>query len=149
VAANVIVRRGERKDREAIIALGMEALKRDPYPGLLISRAKVEAMAQELLTGAGHCCMVCERDGVVVGAFGALVHEMTFYERKQASVVQFYCKSPGDGIKLIREGLRWLRGRRAVKMICFTVEHRADPRIGKLLRRLGLHSDLPVYLELR
>ncbi len=145
----MIIRRANTNDIPALVSLGIEALETDPYENLVISREKVEAMALELVTGAGNVSFVAEKDGEVVAAVSALVHEMAFYERKQASVVQFYTREPGAGLPLIREFLKWARSRRIIKMIVFTLEVQADPRIGKLLKRLGLSNELPVYMELR
>ena len=136
-------------DTKAIVDLGMEALERDPYPGLVISRDKLIEVAHECISQNCNFAWVEEEDGEIVGAVCALVHEMTFHERKQASVVQFYCNKPDKGVRLIRKFLDWARNRRAIKMICFTLECRADPRIGKLLNRLGLKQELPVFMELR
>jgi len=145
----VTIRPATPSDIPAITSLGLEALMNDPYPNLVISPEKVEKMAIECVSAATNFCWVAEEDGEVVAAVSALVHDMMFYERKQATVVQFYTRKSGAGIKLIREFLGWARGRRVIKMICFTLECNADPRIGKLLRRLGLSEALPVYMELR
>lgn len=145
----ITIRVASPADIPAITSLGLEALQSDPFEGLVISPEKVEEMARECVSSATNFSWVAEEDGEVVGAVSALVHPMMFYERKQATVVQFYTRRNGAGIKLIREFLGWARGRRVIKMICFTLECNADPRIGKLLKRLGLNEALPVYMELR
>jgi len=129
--------------------MGLEALERDKYDKLLICKDKVEAMALDCVSAATNFCWVAEKDGELVGSVAAIVHPMAFYERSQASVVQFYCTDPGSGVKLIRELLKWVASRPVVKMVCFTLECKADPRIGKLLRRLGLTNELPVYMSIK
>lgn len=136
-------------DIKGIVALGIEALETDPYEGLVISRARVEDAARECISGSNHFAWVCEQDGEIVGSVCAFAIPMMFYERFQLSVVQFICKAPGEGIKMIREMIRWADGRPAIKSIVFTLEHKADPRIGKLLRRLGFEAELPVYMRIR
>lgn len=121
----------------------------DPYPNLVIDKEKVRAMAIECVSSSSNFSWVTEIDGKVVAAVSAFVSDMMFYERKQANVVQFYSTVPNAGLPLIREFLRWARSRRIIKMICFTLECKADPRIGTLLSKLGLKSELPVYLEMR
>jgi hypothetical protein len=74
---------------------------------------------------------------------------MLFHERKQATVIQFWTTAPGAGAPLIRHFLQWARSRRAIKSIVFTVEGGADPRIVKLLKRMGLRQELPVMMETR
>lgn len=143
------MRQATHKDIDSIVQLGIEALERDPYPGLVISRDKLKEVAIECVSQNCNYAWVEERDGEIIGAVCALVHEMIFHERKQATVVQFYCNQPNQGIGLLRHFLSWARGRRTIKMICFTLECRADPRVGKLLKRLGLKNELPVFIELR
>ena len=149
IIENVELRPAVPDDIPGILDLGMEALKNDPYEGLVISRDRMFEVARTCVSGAAHFAWIGEQDGKVVAAVLALVGPMSFYERSQATVVQFYSKAPGEGIKLMREFLRWARGRRNIKAIMFTLEHRADPRIGKLLTRLGLKVELPIYMEVR
>lgn len=144
----VTVRQAKPDDIDSVFKLGCEALNLDPYPGLEVSRVKVFSAATECISSASHFSWVAEKDGIIVGAVSALVHPIMFYEKSQASVVQFYCTEPGGGIKLLRELMKWVERRPVIKMVCFTLEVRADPRIGKLLNRLGLTGELPVYLKI-
>ena len=145
-----MIRPAKPQDVPAIVRLALQALNEDPYPNLVISRPKVEAMARVAVSSPQHFVWVAEVDGEVRGAVAAIVDDCTFYERKQANVVQFYAReAPGEGIKLIREFLRWARSRQAIKQIIFTLEGNADPRIGKMLVRMGLKTALPIYLETR
>lgn len=136
-------------DIQAVYELGMEALEKDGYEGMRISPERVKAVAREVVTGAGNFCAVAEVDGRIVAAVSAIVHDQLFYERKQASVVQFYSRAPGCGIELLRFFMAWVGSRPGIKMVCFTLEAHADPRIGKLLRRLGLNQELPVYMRVK
>lgn len=130
---------------EAVVALGIEALEREPEEDLVIDRRAIKDMVRECISGPSHFCWVCERDGQVVGAVSALVEDMALFERKQATVWQFYSKAPGEGIKLIRELLRWAKGRRVIKRVVFQLEVNADPRIAAMLRRLGLQPAGEVF----
>ena len=143
-----IIRIATPDDIDSIVALGLEALHNDPYVGLEISRVKVHVVATECVSSSNNFAYVAEKDGIVVGAVCAVVHPMLFYGKSQASVVQFYCMEPGEGIKLIRKLMKWVEGRPVIKMVCFTLESNSDPRIGKLLNTLGLTSELPIYLKL-
>ncbi len=146
---SVIIRRATPDDVYEILDLAIEALNSNPYPGLVISSTKIFSLAIECISSASHFSMIAEEDGKIVGAVGALVHPMMMYEKSQATVVQFYCKSPGNGVKLLRELIKWVDSRAVIKMVCFTLEYRADPRIGKLLKRLGLDEELPVYMKIK
>lgn len=136
-------------DIPAIVSLGIEAMNQGAYPNMVISRDKVEAMARECVSSAKNFAWVAEQDGVVGGSVCALVHECMFYERSQATVVQWYCKIPGDGIRLMREFIRWANSRSAIKMISVSLEYDADPRIGKILKRLGMDMTLPAFIGMK
>lgn len=142
------IRRATPNDIKDIVALGLEALEIDAYENLIISPDKVEAIAKECVSATCNFAWVAEKDGKVVGAVCAIVTDMLFYERKQATVVQFFCKERGEGVKLLREFMKWCESRPAIKMTCFTLEYNADHRIGLLLNRLGLKQELPVYLKM-
>jgi hypothetical protein len=142
-----MIRPARPQDVPAIVRLGMAALNESPYPTLRISEAKVIEVAKACVSSPQHFAWVAEVEGEVRGAVTAFVDDCLFYERKQANVVQFYAReAPGEGIKMIRELMRWARARPVIKMVCFTLEVSADPRIGKLLSRMGLKAELPVYV---
>lgn len=143
----MIYRKAKPDDIPVIVDLGMEALQQGAYERLVISRERVEAVARECVSAASNFAWVAEKDGVVVAAVCALVHPCMFYERNQATVVQFYTRVPGAGLPLLRQFLRWARGRPGIKMKVFTLEHDADPRVCLLLQRLGLKTALPTYIE--
>ncbi len=142
-----MIRQAVPADLPGVLALGLEAMNNDPYPNLVISERKCREVALQCISAPQNFCWVSEVQGEIVAAVCACVHEMTFYERRQASVVQFYSRAPGEGVKLLRKLLEWYRSRPGIKALVFTLEHGADPRIGLLLRRLGLKRVLPVYME--
>lgn len=145
-----MIRPAKPQDVPAIIRMALQALNEEPYPYLVIDKAKVERTVKHVVSSAQHFSWVAEVGGEVRGVVGAVVDDCMFYERKQATVVQFYAKeAPGEGVKLIREFLRWARSRPAIKMIVFTLEGGADPRIGLMLKRMGLSTALPIYMETR
>lgn len=136
-------------DIPAIVSLGIEALERGAYEKLVISHERVEAIARECVSAASNFAWVAEHDGQVVAAVCGFVSPCLFYERNQFNICQFYTRVPGAGLPLLRQALRWARARPAIKIIVFTLEGDADPRIGKLLMRLGLREELPVWIEVR
>jgi len=144
-----MIRKATPHDLNRIVELGLEALNQGAYPNLVISREKVEAMALQCISSPQNFAWVAEKDGIVGGAVCGFTADCMFYERKSFNVVQIYCRLPGEGIKLMREALRWARSRPIIKMIVVTLEYDVDPRIGKMLLRLGLKKELPVYLETR
>lgn len=144
------LRRSRPDDVDAIVRLGMDGLNADPYPGLVIDPAKVRAVVVSCVSApADFAWVAVDEGGKVVASVLATVHDMVFHERKQATVLQFWTEAPGAGAPLMRQFLRWARARRAIKSIVFTLECGADPRIGKLMHRLGLRQELPVWMETR
>lgn len=139
-----VIRKAVPADIRAIVELGVEALELNPQPGMVIDRLKVKEVATDCVSSARHFAMVAEVNGMVEGAVCAFANENLFHKRQQASVVQFYTRAPGEGIKLLRELLKWYQSRPALRALYFTLEHRADPRIIKMLRRLGLQTELPI-----
>lgn len=146
-----MIREARPKDIESIALLGIESLQvNDPYPELRISPEKVRDMARELVTSAANFAWVAENaEGKVIGAVCGLVHDIMFYERKQCSVVMFYCREPGAGGFLIRRLVKWYKSRPGIKMCVFTLENGADPRIGELLVKLGLKRELPNFVGVK
>lgn len=144
-----MIRDARPDDLTDIVRLGLLGLNADPYKGLVIDKDKVTAVARAAISNPSDFCRVNEIGGEVVAAVTAVVHDMLFHERRQATVIQFWTTVPGAGLPLIRDFLRWARSRRAIKSIVFTIEAGADPRIGKALKRLGLQQELPVWMETR
>lgn len=147
--AGLIVRRATPADLHDVVRLGIAGLEHDAYPGLLIDRSKVVDVARHAISSPSDYVGVGELNGQVVAAVTAVVGDMLFHERKQATVLQFWTEVPGCGLPVMRAFLRWARARPIIKSIVFTVEHGADPRIGRMLERLGLRMALPVYMETR
>lgn len=141
------LRRATHKDIDAIIELAIESVSKDPLP-VRIDRDAMRAMALEGL-GPTHFLWVAEVDGKVEGAVGAYVQRGFWFERMQASVLLFYSRVPGAGAALIREFARWVKSRPAIKLAVFSLEHNADPRLGKFLRRLGFTLENPQFTYVR
>jgi len=141
-----MIRKATPNDINAIVELGIEALNKGAYKNMVVSIEKVEALAIQGVSSARNFAWVAEKDGAIGGSLVAIVHECMCYERQQASVVQWYCKIPGDGISLMREFVRWANSRPAIKMKAVSLEHDADPRIGNILTRLGMEMTLPAYI---
>lgn len=142
------IRKAVLGDIDQILELAMEALNDNAYPGLVIDRVKLYNLATQCISAATNFAWVAEKDTKIVAAVLAIVQPMMCYEKSQASVVQFYSKVSGAGVKLIRKFIKWVKSRPVIRIICFTLEVQADPRIGKLLNRLGFSNELPVYMML-
>ena len=139
------MREAVSNDIEGVANLGYEAMMRDPYD-LDVSYPKLVEVATECIEDEDNFCWVVEESGVITGAVSGVLDEMLFYEGLQLSIVQYYCTTKGEGVNLIRKCIKWAKTKDNIKMICFTVEYKADPRISSLLERLGLTQELPIHI---
>jgi len=142
------IRKATTRDIPAIVRLGKQALREDPIPNTVISTAKLQATAWECVHSTTNYSWVAEVDGEVVAAVCALLQPQQVYERMQATVVQFYTTVPGWGEKLIRHFLEWAE-KPGIKAVVFMLEGNADPRIIKLLERMGFTEKMPVLVKWR
>jgi hypothetical protein len=153
-AAENIIEDGVRdailRDVPEIVRLGIEALKADPAPGQVIDSEKLQDVARFCVHQKNNYATVAVKHGEIVGALCAIVDDQPFYQRKVATVVQFYVdpeKGRGEGIKMIRRFRDWYKPQRKIKAAAFTLEHGADPRIAIMLKRLGFVADMPIYVD--
>lgn len=96
-----------------------------------------------------HFVRVAEVDGKVVACVGAQTSEGWWFERAQSNVLLFYTRVPGAGIKLLREYAAWVKSRPMIKMAIFSLEPESDPRVAKLLHRLGFTTNTPQLIYVR
>lgn len=135
-------------DIPAIVDLAVESVGHDPLP-VRVDRDGMSDTARELIASNAHFAWVAEVDGKVVGAVGAATQPGFWFERSQSSVLMFYSTHPGAGIALLRQYAKWVKSRPAIKMAVFSLERSADPRIGRLLQRLGFGMLNPQYTYVR
>ena len=148
-----MIRPATPKDIIALTELSIEALSIDKYDELVIDRERVFGSVQECVNSAKHFSWVCEIDGKIVGALGAYVEPFLFYERNQAMVVMWYCKHPGEGMKLMREFARWVKTKPLIKQVIYGEERKGDPRVGAAFRRafngIGRAESIPMQIVTR
>lgn len=144
-----MIRKATPSDLPSAVSLAIEALEIDSYDELLISRERVQSLANECISSPSHFAWVSEINGNVEGALLAFNSPMEFYERNSASILQWYCKN-GDGMKLMSEFMSWFRSRPIIKQIQYTGERGADPRILEILKkRYGFRDDVPFLYLMR
>lgn len=130
-----MIRKAKPQDADAIADLAVESVSINPFP----VRLDRESMREEALKAMepAHFMWVSEIDGEVVAALGAQVHTSFWFRGKACSVMLLYTRVPGESIKLLREFARWVKGRTGIKTCTFELEAEADPRLARLLNRLG------------
>lgn len=131
-----MIRKAKPSDLDAIVSLAVESVSINPIP-VRIDRQAMKDTARECLA-PNHFCWVSEIDGEVVAALAACCQPSFWYERQQCSVLLYYTRVPGESIKLLREFMRWVKSRPAIKVVVMELEPEADPRLVRLLGRLGL-----------
>jgi hypothetical protein len=133
------LRKAKLSDIPAVVDIAVESVSRNQWP-VEIDRAAMAETAQTALNPA-HFLWVAEADGKVVAAFGAVVQPSFWFKKLSCSVLLFYSRVPGAGLPLIREFIRWFKGRSAIKCVMWEVEQECDQRIAKFLRRAGFNRE--------
>ena len=96
----------------------------------------------EAIAGNQHFVWVSEVDGEVVGAVGAMSERSFWYERQQCSVMLYYTRKPGEGVKLLREFSRWVKSRPVIKIVVIELEPRDRSQDAKAPGEAGLWSQI-------
>lgn len=130
-----MIRRAKPQDIPAIIDIAVESVSRDPLPVAINQDAMRETL--DVLLNPAHFLRVSETQGQVVGAVAACVQPSFWHEKLTCSVLLYYTRVPGEGVKLLREFARWVKGRSAIKVAIIELEPNCDPRLVALIKRLG------------
>ena len=131
-----MIRKATLADVPAIVDIAVESVTQNPLP-VRICRESMADTAREAIAGNQHFVWVSEIDGEVVAAVGAMSERSFWYERQQCSMMLYYTKVPGEGVKLLREFGRWVKSRPVIKVAVIEMEPDADPRLIKLINRIG------------
>lgn len=131
-----MIRPATLADVPAIVDLAVESVSRNPIP-VRIDRGAMRDTAKVCISSAQHFLWVAEADGEVVGAVAAASQQSFWYERQQCSVLLYYARVPGEGLKLLRQFARWVKGRPAIKVAIIELEPETDPRLIHFLNRVG------------
>jgi hypothetical protein len=131
-----MIRKAMPADADAVVDIAVESVSQNPIP-VRIDKESMKDMALTCM-GNAHFCWVSEVDGEIVAAVAAFSQASFWYERQQCSVLLYYTRVPGEGVKLLREFMRWVKSRPAIKVAVMELEPEADPRLVKILSRIGL-----------
>ena len=134
-----MLRKATPSDLNAIVDIAVESVSQNPLP-VIIDK---EAMFDEALTclGPAHFLWVSEIEGQVVAAVAANVVPGFWHERNVCSVLLYYTRVRGEGIKLLREFARWVQSRPGIKIAVIELEPETDPRLIKFMKRLGFSRE--------
>jgi len=131
-----MIRKATLADVPVIVDIAVESVTQNPLP-VRICRESMADTAREAIAGNQHFVWVSEIDGEVVAAVGAMSERSFWYERQQCSMMLYYTRVPGEGVKLLREFGRWVKARPVIKIAVIEMEPDADPRLIKLINRIG------------
>jgi GNAT superfamily N-acetyltransferase len=131
-----MIRKATHADIGQLLDLSCESVTRDPLP-VKVDRDGMRTMALQVIGNPAHFAWVAEEDGTLTAAVAAVVQPGFWFRGLQASVILFYARETGEGVRLIREFARWAKSRGGIKLAVFELEPGADERIERLLRRLG------------
>ena len=130
-----MIRKAKPSDVPQIVDIAYESVTQNPIP-VIIDRDAMKEQAEECL-GPAHFLWVSEIDGVVVAAVAASVSESFWHQRNVCSVLLYYSRVSGEGVKLLREFARWVQGRPGIKVATIESEPETDPRLISFMKRLG------------
>lgn len=131
-------------DVQGFVDLAMESLPE--HPTLVVSREKVRNVVAYFATRGDNFQMAAFRDGVPVAGVAALVQEMPYHEKCEATVMFAYSKEPGAGFRLLRMLMRWVLNDFRIRRLSWCQNEGFDQRIARLGHRLGFQSAVPVLM---
>lgn len=132
-----MIRPAKPSDIPAIVSIATESVSRDALPVRIDPDAMSETAA-EAISSARHFMWVSEVNGEVVAAVCCWADPSFWYERQQASVLLYYTRVPGEGVKLLRKMMEWVKSRPTIKVCVMELEPNADDRLIKLMKRFGM-----------
>lgn len=143
------LRRATIHDLPALIDLALDSLRANVRVPLVPARDRMEELGRLVLSSSSNFGMVTEIDGAIAAALGAIVENGAWFKGRQATVLMFHARVRGAGLPLLREFARWVRARPGIKLAVFSLEANADPRLAKLLPRIGFTLNYPQFVFAR
>lgn len=131
-----MIRKATLADIPAIVDIAVESVNQNPLP-VRVCRDSMAETTREAVSSNQHFVWVSEIDGKIVAAVGAMSERSFWYERQQCSVMLYYTRVAGEGVKLLREFARWIKSRPAIKIAVLELEPQADARLIRFLGKLG------------
>lgn len=132
----MIFRPAKHSDAEAILDLAVESVSRDPLP-VTISRSAMRDTFDAVVGKPNHFAWVAEQDGAVVACVAAQSGFGFWFERQQCSVILYYGRVIGSVVPLLIQLARWIKSRPVIRLAVIELEPTTDPRLMRLMRRLG------------
>ena len=140
-----MIRQATIHDIPDIVKLAIESVTNNPIP-VRIDKQAMRDRCREAITSKRHFLWVNENNGKVTGVVGAMCFDGFWFERQQCSVMLYY----GDNvIRLLKQLMKWVKSRPAIKMCIFEAEPEIDKRLFKVLKRMGLTRESQNFTYIR
>lgn len=140
-----MIRPATLADVNAIIDMAMLATRE--YSELKPDGKKIRGIITMAISSAQHFCWVSERDSKVAGALVAVSSDNLWAQRKNCIVALWTTVVVGDGRRMMKEFLKWVDTRRIIRVAGIVPDNnRTDPRVWKLMERLGFRKHGGAYL---
>lgn len=144
-------RRALLADVPAIVDLAVEAVSQDgTFKALRVSRERIEQVTEAVIRdNRSYIHVAVDAAGAVQACVAAEVSDGFWFERKQATVLMFFTRKPGMGWPLLVHFSQWIKSRPVIKVCAFALEPGCDPRIPRMLARLGFTLSAPMLTYVR
>ena len=141
-----LIRPATLADLNTIIAIGEFEARQ--YPLLKPDLEKIRHLATMAISSAKHFCWVSEdRPGNVTGTIVGVSSENMWAQRQNCIVALWKSEVVGDGIRLMKEFLKWIDTRRIIRIAGIVPDNNeVDLRVWKLVERLGFRKHGGAYL---
>lgn len=106
------------------------------YP-LRQDRDKIWEGLAEAISAPRHFAWVAVIDKKVTGVLIALTGDNLWAQRMNSNVVAWVAHTPGTGASLMRQFIKWVKSRRAIKVAGMAIDCEVDERVWPLAQRLG------------
>ncbi|HWV16051.1 MAG TPA: hypothetical protein VN030_11540 [Cellvibrio sp.] len=142
-----MIRKATPQDIAQIIDLATPETQRYPY--LKANHDSIKRLVVECVSSANSFAFVSESETGISGAILALTHDNLWAQKQSSTVLAWICKGSGDGIRLLQEYSKWLDGRAAIRRGGFQFDIDVDPKIYRVISRLGFTPHGGCYLKIK
>lgn len=134
----ITYRRITEEDIAPMVDFAITGLRAHLYP-MWPSQEKVLHVVRHFINTKRDFQFAAFLDGRIVGALGAVVTEMLFFERCEATVLIFRATVPGVGAELIRRMQEWCASEMRIRRVQFPCEFDAPRSMARYLRMQGFN----------
>jgi len=131
---NLLIRPATLSDRAAIIEILKPEMAK--YP-LRPDKDKIWEGLTEAISAKRHFTWVATVGKKVTGVILALTNDNLWAQRMNSNVVAWVANTPGSGAALMRQFIKWVKSRRAIKVAGMAIDCEVDDRVWPLAQRLG------------